>query len=107
MTASRRPLPQRRSAENFDIEHNGHRAVVTVGRYDDRSIGEVFISGHKVGSELEATARDGAVLISIALQYGVPLEVLRHALTRNEDGTASTLVGAVVDRLADQQIVIP
>lgn len=102
MTATRRALPQRRLAENFDIEHNGHRAVVTVGRYDDRTIGEVFISGHKVGSELEATARDGAVLLSILLQYGVPLSVLRHAITRNGDGTASTLVGAVVDRLGEE-----
>ena len=64
-------------------------------------IGEVFISGSKAGSTTEAVARDGAVLLSIALQHGVPLETIKHALTREGNGTPSTIIGAVVDRLTE------
>ena len=43
-----------------------------------------------------------AVLLSIALQHGVPLETIKHALTREGNGTPSTIIGAVVDRLTGQ-----
>jgi hypothetical protein len=103
MTSARQTLPQRRFAETFDLVHGEHNTVfkITVGYWPQRDEpAEVFITGAKAGSSLEAVARDGAVLLSIALQFGVPLEVIRGAITRNEDGTPSTIVGAVVDRLA-------
>ena len=98
----RATLPQRRSAETFDMRHGAKRTVfqVTLGRYPDGRIGEVFISGAKAGSELDAVARDGAVLLSIALQFGASLEVMRHAMTREGDGAPSTILGAVVDQLS-------
>jgi len=102
MTA-RDTLPQRRRAETFEIEHGGQRTrfAVTVGYYDSTNrVGEVFITGAKAGSGSEAIARDGAVILSIALQYGVPLETIKHAMTREADGSPSTVIGAVVDRLA-------
>ena len=101
MIAIRTPLPQRRFCETTEVRMPGQRAVfaVTVGRYHDGTIGEVFVSGAKAGSETEAVARDGAVLLSIALQYGVPLGAFRTALTRNLDGSPSSIIGAVVDRL--------
>jgi hypothetical protein len=101
MTA-RRALPNRRCGETFELKHGGQNTVfaVTVGYYEPGGvIGEVFISGAKAGSEFEAVARDGAVLLSIALQFGVPLETIRHAITREHDGRPSTIIGAVIDRL--------
>lgn len=97
----RHSLPQRRYGETFELRHGGQHTVfsVTVGRYHDGAVGEVFITGAKAGSGTEAVARDGAVLLSIALQYGVPLQVLRHAVTRETDGSPSTIIGAVIDRL--------
>jgi hypothetical protein len=89
-------------AETFELRHGNIAATfaITLGRYPDGTIGEVFISGAKAGSEFEAIARDGAVLLSIALQYGVPLETIRHAITREANGTPSTIVGAVVEKIA-------
>jgi ribonucleoside-diphosphate reductase alpha chain len=97
----REALPNRRAGQNFELRHGGQNALfqVTIGYYPDGRIGEVFISGAKTGSDFEAVARDGAVLLSIALQFGVPLETIQHALTREHDGTPSTIIGAVVDRL--------
>lgn len=101
MTSNRSVLPNRRTGENFEIKHGGQNSifVVTVGRYPDGNIGEVFISGSKSGTAFEAVARDGAILLSLALQHGVPLETIKHAVTREPDGSASTIVGAVVDKL--------
>ena len=48
----------------------------------------------------DTAARDGAVVASIALQYGVPLEVIRHAVMRNRDGSACGPLGAALDRIA-------
>ena len=98
---ARRALPLRRLCETFEIQHGGQNTqfVVTVGWYPDGSVGEVFVSGAKAGSAVEAVARDGAVLLSIAMQFGVPLDIVAHAITREADGSASTIIGAVVDRL--------
>lgn len=95
---TRNILPLRRAAENFAISR---RAIITVGYYANGAIGEVFINAPKVGSELEATARDGAVLISLALQHGVPLQTMQRAVTRNGDGSPSTVIGAAIDKLTE------
>jgi hypothetical protein len=98
----RRALPIRRHCETFEIAFGGlnRSHTITFGYYADFSIGEVFINGGKSGETVEAIARDGAVLLSLALQYGVPLETIRHAITRDGQGAPSSIVGAVVDRLA-------
>jgi hypothetical protein len=57
----------------------------------------VFINCGKTGGQSETLARDSAVLLSLALQHGVPLETIQHALTRNADGAASGPIGALVD----------
>lgn len=101
--ADRNVLPQRRACETFELQHGKLNAKfsVTIGRYPNGNIGEVFIAGAKAGSEVEAVTRDAAVTLSIALQYGVPIETIRHALTREGDGTASTIIGAVVDQISE------
>jgi hypothetical protein len=42
-------------------------------------------------------ARDAAVAASLALQHGCSLETLQRAVLRNEDGKASTPLGAAID----------
>jgi hypothetical protein len=92
-------LPQRRGNETFDLRIGAHSVSVTVGFYDNGQIGEVFISGGKTGSDMDAVTRDAAVLLSIAIQYHVPIDIIAHAITREQDGSASSIIGAVVDRL--------
>jgi len=95
---SRRRLSNRRPAETFSIEVGGLNYVVSVGRFDDGSLAEIFISNGKAGSDSDTAARDSAVVASIALQYGVPAEVIRRALMRNRDGSACGPLGAALDR---------
>jgi hypothetical protein len=92
-------LPQRRANETFDLRVGAHLFSVTVGYYAGMRVGEVFINGGRTGSDMDAVTRDAAVLLSIALQYGVPVETIAHAVTRESNGSASSIIGAVVDRL--------
>jgi hypothetical protein len=96
----RTPLPNRRSCETVKLQHGGMAAAyhVTVGFYPDGTAGEIFISTNKVGTAIDALARDIAVLMSLGLQHGCPLATMRHALTREADGAPSTIAGAVADK---------
>ena len=98
----RQALPMRRRCETFEIDFGGLKKshVITVGFYDDGKPGEVFINGGKTGEQVEAIARDGAVLVSMGLQHGVSLNTIRHALTRDSQDEPQSIVGAVVDRMA-------
>lgn len=60
--------------------------------------GSLKCNGH-AGSAIEAVARDAAIVVSIALQCGADLEVIRDALTKDHDGTPATLLGAALDAL--------
>jgi hypothetical protein len=97
-------LPQRRAHQLVDFEHGGQRYTAGIGRFEDGRLAEVFLNvPGRVGSAIEAMARDAATVASIALQYGAPPETLRRALTRNTDGTAGGPLGAVLDLMASGQ----
>src|SRR6185295_12229087 len=72
----RRRLPPDRQAlcHKFDIA--GHEGYIHVGFYDDGTPGEIFIKMAKEGSTISGLMDSLGVLTSMALQYGVPLEVL-------------------------------
>ena len=74
--------------------------TVTTSRFDDGRIAEAFISNHKRGNASDVAARDGGILLSLLLQHGCPLDVIARALSRNGDGSASGVIGAVVDKIA-------
>ena len=96
MTARER-LPNRRQCESFEVSHGGHIFTLCAGPYPDGRIAEIFLSSHKPGSPIEAIARDAAVTVSIALQFGADLETIRQALTKDNDGGPATLLGAALD----------
>ena len=95
----RRTLPQRRAAETFGMRFWNQPFTVTVGFYPDGTPGEVFIDGGKTGQDIQSTARDAAVVLSLALQHGITAASIRHAVTRNGSGEAASIVGAIADAL--------
>src|SRR6266404_3470042 len=104
----REVLPNRRSNYSFTITFQGERYDVTVGCYSDGRIGELFINrirdkvAARVGIVLDGVCRDAAIIFSIALQHGADVETVRHAVTRDEDGTPATIVGAILDHLLQE-----
>jgi hypothetical protein len=97
----RKTLPQRRHTESFEVPFWKQRWHVTVGFYADHvTPGEIFINALRTpGTELDAVCRDSAILLSLAMQHGTPIDIIKGALTRNADGSPSSIVGAIVDRL--------
>lgn len=103
----RRPLPSRRPCETFPIEADGIRYYASVGYYDEARTepGELFLNTRsKLGSATDMAASDAAVVASIAMQYGVPLAVLRDAVKRSADGTPHGPLGAALDVLAPAEV---
>ena len=98
MTA-RRSLPNRRNAEIVQFEHGGIVYRAGIGRFSDGSLAEVFLDGGKVGSAVEAHARDAAILLSLSLQHGCPLDVIRHALVKLSNGRGAGPIAHLLDRL--------
>ncbi len=73
---SRRRLPDERQAVTHKFSIAGHEGYITVGLHANGSPGEVFITMSKEGSTISGLMDSFATAISLALQYGVPLEVL-------------------------------
>jgi hypothetical protein len=96
---NRHRLPNRREHEVIDFEFRGHRYSAGLGRFADGRPAEIFLDCSKVASPLAADARDVAVAISIALQFGAPISALRAAVSREADDTPAGIAGAVLDLL--------
>ncbi|HUZ32646.1 MAG TPA: hypothetical protein VMV19_11195 [Xanthobacteraceae bacterium] len=99
--AARERLPHRREhmVINFTTA-DGFRYTAGLGYFADGRLAEVFLNADKIGTAIETAARDSAVVASIALQHGVPPDIIRHALTRNGNGAAGGPLGALLDLLA-------
>jgi hypothetical protein len=67
----------------------------------------VFLSAHKLSSDIEINARDASVLISLALQHGVTPRDLGAALTRADDGGPQGLAGRVLDLIDEMREQLP
>ncbi|HXA75954.1 MAG TPA: vitamin B12-dependent ribonucleotide reductase [Candidatus Acidoferrales bacterium] len=72
----RRKLPNERESVTHKFSVGGHEGYITVGKYDDRMPGEIFIKMSKEGSTLSGFMDGFALSVSIGLQYGVPLKAL-------------------------------
>jgi ribonucleoside-diphosphate reductase alpha chain len=75
-TSARRRLPSKRHGITQEAKVGGNKVFLRTGEYEDGTIGEIFIDMHKEGAALRSVMNCFAMLVSIALQYGVPLEVL-------------------------------
>jgi ribonucleoside-diphosphate reductase alpha chain len=76
MRPVRRRLPNDCKSERHKFEVGGHEGYIHVGFYEDGTPGEIFIKMAKEGSTISGLMDTIATLTSMALQYGVPLEVL-------------------------------
>lgn len=99
-----KPL-QRRPALVCEFHHGGGLGmnyILTIGV--DQStlrINEVFVECSKRSNDMDDVARDFGLLLSIALQHGIPWEEIKEA-TKNAEGTfLNTLVSEAEQLLKD------
>lgn len=96
----REALPNRREIETFRFEHKGIKHFASFSRFSDGRIAECFLDASKIGSDAQSYARDAAVVLSLALQFGVDIDTMKNAVTRNDDGSPAGPIGVLLDRLA-------
>ena len=72
----RRRLPDTRASLTHRFNVAGHEGYLTVGLYDNGAPGELFITMSKEGSTIGGLMDSLGTAISVALQYGVPIESL-------------------------------
>jgi ribonucleoside-diphosphate reductase alpha chain len=73
----RNRMPRERESITHKFSVGGHEGYITAGKYEDGSVGEIFLTDiGKEGSTMRGMMNAFATSISIALQYGVPLETL-------------------------------
>ncbi|MEI6374535.1 MAG: vitamin B12-dependent ribonucleotide reductase [Actinomycetes bacterium] len=71
---TRKRLPKARPSQTISFSVGGAEGYMTAGSYPDDGLGEVFLKLGKQGSTLAGVMDAFSIAISIALQYGVPLE---------------------------------
>ncbi len=101
--AEREQLDPARGQITLATEYGSGKAngyTVSYGLFRDARPAELFISTNKASSDAEAIARDAAIMISIALQFGAQLEDMRSAATRDGDGRPSSIIGHALDLVA-------
>jgi ribonucleoside-diphosphate reductase alpha chain len=79
--SERNRLPQRRKGYIQKAIVGGHKVYLRTGEYEDGRLGEIFVDMHKEGAAFRSMMNNFAIAISIALQYGVPLEEFVDAFT--------------------------
>ena len=72
----RRRLPDTRPSITHKFSIDRHEGYLTCGLFEDGSPGEVFITMAKQGSTVGGLMDTIATLVSLNLQYGVPLEAI-------------------------------
>ncbi len=105
VNGARAHLPTRRQQVTHSVSFGGQHWAVSIGL--DPATGqpkEVFLNGPKAGSDAEAIAQDGAVMMSVLLQMGVSaVEIARRLGREGIDGTspAASLLGFAALKAAD------
>jgi hypothetical protein len=110
---NRQRLPNRRMTVTIKFEHARgpgdapRKYIASFSQFVDGPAlgqpGEIFINTEqKAGSEADINASDAAVAVSLALQYGCPIGVLREALKRNPDGSPMGPLAAALDIIAEE-----
>lgn len=102
--AIRENLPARRACVNTTVEVGNFKMIMGVGFYDDGRPGEVFVSNTMTGTDFDAMSRDCAVVLSIAMQYGIPLDEIHKSLTKDSSGRPSSVMGELVRQLLSGEV---
>lgn len=78
----RRKLPDERSSITHKFNIGGHEGYITAGLHEDGTLGEVFLADiGKQGSTMRGVMDGFATMLSMSLQYGVPLDKLALKFT--------------------------
>lgn len=112
MTERRRPA-DRRTHETVAVEMLDQRFKIGLGRHtairgEDQTLvvtlgefAEVFLNAQKPNSALDVLCSDGAILMSLLIQYGCPIETIQHAMKKDPGGQPASPLGYAANLLSE------
>jgi len=81
----RKKLPQKREGGNTtEVNINGLKLFITANPFEDGTLGEVFVEVENGGQTITGLLKTAAILTSMSLQYGTPLEALASKFINND-----------------------
>jgi ribonucleoside-diphosphate reductase alpha chain len=89
----RHRLRSKRKGETYELVIGGQKVYLRTGRYEDGSLGELFVDLAKQGSTLGSLGSMFAIAVSLGLQHGVPLSEFVSAFTRQKFEPAGVVRG--------------
>lgn len=111
----RKKLPPTRQSLTHNFNISGLKGFIQPSVYEDGSVGELFLRVQKQGSTISGLMDSFAVVVSLALQYGVPLEVIvdkmvqtkfdPQGFTGNEDIPMTSSIMDYIFRWLAQQFI--
>ncbi len=76
MMVERRKMPSERKALTRTFRIGDEKGYITIGFYEDGTIGEVFVKMDKQGSQVSGFVDAWAIAVSMLLQCSMPLEAI-------------------------------
>ncbi len=101
MAAGRERLPNRRLNVAQRVVWHGRSLHVMVGYRDDGRPAEVFAKGPHEGSGTATILDEVCILISLALQHGVPADRIGGVISHRHGGDPETIVGMMIKTFCD------
>jgi L-ascorbate metabolism protein UlaG (beta-lactamase superfamily) len=92
--STRERLPNRRGNVSFNFLHDGRTYHATATHYQDGRLAEIFLDVGRAGSTVQQHAEATAVLASLALQSGVEVQTIVHAVSGGPLAAALLLASA-------------
>ncbi|MCL1876746.1 hypothetical protein FWF74_01810 [Candidatus Saccharibacteria bacterium] len=87
----RRKLPNVRTSRTYSYDVAGAKGYIIAGSYPDGNLGEIFLKSDKQASTEAGLMEALSIAVSIALQYGVPLEEFtKHFIDMRFDPMGAT-----------------
>jgi len=86
-------LPNKRVCFTKEVKVNGNTVCLSVGEYGDGRVGEIFVDVDHMGSSLSAMTNCFCILLSKALQYGMPLEEIAGSFLHTRFEPSGTVKG--------------
>ncbi len=99
---TRERVPLRREIHRTEISHPEAGTYHVSWSLDSAGrVQEIFLVHGKPGNPANALARDIGIILSLALQHGIPMAEMRDSITRLDDGTPAGAIGSVLDKLME------
>jgi|TARA_R100001143_G_scaffold59642_1_gene58385 hypothetical protein len=99
----RKKMPDRRPSITRVLDTASGHYYITLGiDPNDEETREVFIRGSKIGSDMDLLLDDASLILSLALQHGLPLDQLMHSLNTGRAEHGKSVLASAIKIMSEE-----